>query len=91
VCGPPALYQGASDVLTNPKHLFAVVSEGTERYDRGEKAEGYRSVPSVSEHVRISQHNPHIEHFARHQADGSWILREAAGGSVVLRSVAKRS
>ncbi len=87
VCGPPGLYHGASDVLTNPKLLFEVLSESTERYDRGEKAEGYRSVPSVSEHVLISQHKPHIEHFAR-QEDGSWILREAsAGGSVVLRSV----
>lgn len=82
VCGPPALYQGASDVLTNPKLLFEVLSESTERYDRGEKPEGYRSVPSVSEHVLISQHKPHIEHFAR-QEDGSWIWREAsAGGSV---------
>lgn len=87
VCGAPALYQGATDVLTNPKVLFEVLSESTERYDRGEKAEGYRSLPSVSDHVLISQHKAHVEHFAR-QDDGSWSLREAsAGGRVVVRSV----
>lgn len=87
VCGAPALYQGSTDVLTNPKVIFEVLSETTERYDRGEKAEGYRSMPSVADHILVSQHNAHIEHFAR-QEDGSWSLREAsAGGSVLIRSV----
>jgi Uma2 family endonuclease len=87
VCGPPALYQGSSDVITNPKVIVEVLSESTERYDRGEKAEGYRSMASVSDHVLINQHKAHIEHFAR-QEDGSWSLREASsGGSVLIRSV----
>ncbi|MBL0193240.1 MAG: Uma2 family endonuclease [Myxococcales bacterium] len=87
VCGRPALYEGAGDVLTNPKVIVEVLSEGTERYDRGEKAEGYRATPSVSDHVLVSQHKAHVEHFTRRE-DGSWTLREAsAGGSVVLLSV----
>ncbi len=46
-CGRLALYEGAQgDVLTNPKVIVEVLSEGTERYDRGEKAEGYRATPS---------------------------------------------
>ena len=87
VCGSPALYEGSGDVITNPKVIFEVLSESTERYDRGEKAEGYRSVPSLSEHVLISQHKAHIEHFARRE-DGAWTLRDAsAGGSVFIGSV----
>ena len=87
VCGPPALYQASSDVITNPKVIVEVLSESTERYDRGEKAEGYRSMPSVSDHVLVNQHKAHIEHFAR-QEDGSWSLREASsGGGVLIRSV----
>ena len=67
--------------------ILEVLSESTERYDRGEKVEGYRSMASVSDHVLVNQHKAHIEHFAR-QEDGSWSLREAsAGGSVLIRSV----
>ena len=87
VCGQPALYEGSTDVITNPKVLMEVLSESTERYDRGEKAEGYRTIPSVSDHLLVDQHKAHVEHYAR-QADGSWILREAgAGGTVTIASV----
>ena len=35
-------YPGAPDVLTNPLLILEVLSEGTERFDRGEK---YRGIP----------------------------------------------
>lgn len=87
VCGSIALRPGTNDVVTNPKVLFEVLSDSTESYDRGEKAEGYRTIESASDHLIVAQHKPHVEHYAR-QADGSWLLREAgAGGAVTLRSV----
>jgi len=64
-----------------------VLSDSTERYDRGEKAGGYRTIPSASDHLLVDQHKAHVEHYAP-QADGSWVLREAgAGGSVTITSV----
>jgi Uma2 family endonuclease len=41
---------------------------------RGEKFEGYRSIPSVTEVVLVAQHTRRVEHFAR-QSDRSWLLR----------------
>ncbi len=87
VCGALELHPGTSDVVTNPKVLFEVLSDTTERHDRGDKAEGYRTIPSVADHLLFAQHRVHVEHFAR-QPDGSWLLREAGpGGRVTLASV----
>ena len=88
ICGQPALYPGSTDVITNPRILVEVLSESTERYDRGETAEGYRTIPSLDDHVFIDQHKAHVEHYAR-RGDGAWILREASsGGTITIASVA---
>lgn len=49
------------DVITNPTLLLEVLSEGTESFDRGEKASGYRSIPSLQHHVLVSQTERHVE------------------------------
>jgi Uma2 family endonuclease len=82
VCGPLALYGETTDVVTNPRVLFEVLSESTERCDRGDKAEGYRSIPSLTDYLLIAQQKAHVEHYAR-QDDGSWVLREAGPGGVI--------
>lgn len=84
VCGAPQFFDAAQDVLTNPAAVFEVLSESTERFDRGEKSVGYRSVPSLRELVLVSQHERRVEHYTR-GSDGTWVLREHAGeGSVAL-------
>ncbi|MFO0646515.1 MAG: Uma2 family endonuclease [Polyangiales bacterium] len=75
VCGPLALYDETRDVITNPTVLVEVLSEGTEAFDRGEKATGYRGISTLRDLIFVSQTEPYVEHFAR-QADGSWLLRE---------------
>ena len=47
----------------------------TKDYDRGEKFEHYRTLPSMAEYVLIAQHKPHLEHFVR-QPDNRWLLAE---------------
>lgn len=84
VCGSPAFFDATEDVLSNPSAVFEVLSDSTERFDRGAKFVGYRSIPSLRECVLISQHERHVEHYTR-QADGTWVLQEYAGeGSVAL-------
>ncbi len=84
VCGSPELYDAAQDVLTNPAAVFEVLSESTERFDRGDKFVGYRSIPSLRECVLVSQRERLVEHYVRH-ADGTWVLHEHAGeGAVAL-------
>lgn len=88
VCGPPVRYEGTTDVITNPRVLVEVLSESTERYDRGEKAEGYRTIPSLDDHLLVDQRKAHVEHYAR-RSDGAWTLREAGpGGTITIASVA---
>ena len=78
VCGPLAYYEGSRDVITNPTVLVEVLSEGTEAFDRGEKAAGYRGVATLRDLIFVWQTERHVEHFAR-QSDGSWVLREYRG------------
>ena len=76
VCGEARLEDAQLDTLLNPTVLVEVLSSSTEAYDRGEKAEHYRRLPSLAEYLLISQDKPHLEHYRR-QADGRWLLSEA--------------
>lgn len=87
VCGPVAVDPASPHTITNPVLLVEVLSEGTERYDRGEKFAHYRRIPTLRDYVIVSQHRPLIEVYSRDDA-GLWILREAeAGGSVPLSAL----
>lgn len=74
LCGEAVLRDGSADVLLNPTVIIEVLSGETEKFDRGEKFEGYRSIASVAEVVLVAQNTRRVEHFAR-QPDGSWLLR----------------
>lgn len=75
VCGPPQFVDDQLDTLTNPKVIVEVLSDSTENYDRGEKFERYRAVPTLSEYLLVSQDRVHIELYTR-QPGGEWLLRE---------------
>ena len=89
VCGPR---QAASDdrhATVNPTVLVEVLSESTERDDRGEKFAHYRQLASLREYVLVSQKEARVEVFTRDSAEArEWRFAEAtAGGSVRLHSV----
>jgi Uma2 family endonuclease len=79
VCGEPMFEDAEADTLVNPSVIVEVLSESSERYDRGDKFAQYRSVPSVSDYVLISQTTARVEHFRR-QPDGKWLLTIAGPG-----------
>lgn len=78
VCGEPRFEDDRVDTLLNPKVLIEVLSESTEKYDRGDKFTHYRALESVSDYLLVAQHQPCIECFHR-QADGSWLYSVAQG------------
>lgn len=45
--------QGSRGAATNPTVLFKVPSESAEEYDRGEKFENYKSIPSLEAYVLV--------------------------------------
>jgi Uma2 family endonuclease len=63
------------DSLLNPRVIVEVLSDSTEKYDRGAKFGHYRQVPSIQEYILIAQDRPLAERFVR-QPDGSWVLTD---------------
>ncbi len=78
VCDEPRFEDEHGDTLLNPTLLIEVLSESTEKYDRGKKSSHYRRLPSLKEYLLVSQEEPHLEHYAR-QDDDHWLLTEATG------------
>ena len=65
---------------TNPTVLFEVLSESTEDYDRGEKFENYKSIPSLEAYVLVHQVQRRIEVFSRRD---EWAVRAANSGESI--------
>lgn len=76
LCGKPRFEKiGGVDVLINPALIIEVLSDSTERYDRGDKFSNYKSIPTLSEYLLVAQHRPHVSQFIK-QPDGSWLNLE---------------
>jgi Uma2 family endonuclease len=74
-------------VALNPVVLVEVTSPGTEDWDRGEKLDSYRQIPSLRECVIVSHRACAID-VHRRAPDGGWTVQSAgAGGRVSLPSL----
>ena len=78
VCDEPRLEDEFLDTLLNPRVIVEVLSDSTEKYDRGTKFAHYRQLPSVREYVMVSQDRLLVERFVR-QPDDTWLLAEFSG------------
>jgi Uma2 family endonuclease len=85
-CGPQ-IEDDHEDTLLNPRAIFEVLSPSTERFDRGEKFAGYRTIASLTDYVLLSTDRTLVEHYRR-QEDDTWILRALEQGTLELSSVA---
>jgi Uma2 family endonuclease len=86
VCGTAEFADDERDAIVNPTVVVEVLSDSTERRDRGNKFHDYRSILSCTDYLMCSSTEPLVEHYTR-EADG-WRLREYAAGEVVpLRGV----
>ena len=87
VCGKPVLTDEVRDTVVNPVVIVEVLSDSTERCDRGDKFEQYQTIDSLRDYVLVSQKKARIEHFCR-QANGAWLLQvRGPGDRLVLTSV----
>ena len=78
ICGKPEFEDDVFDTLLNPVVIIEVLSESTEKYDRGVKFKNYRELPSVQQVVLVSQQEPSVDGFVR-QPDNTWLLTSAQG------------
>ena len=82
VCGPVERDSEDRQAVLNPLVLIEVGSPSTEAYDRGEKLEVYKLIPSLREVVLVSCQDRRVEVWRR--GDAGW-SREAAGPGEVAR------
>jgi Uma2 family endonuclease len=88
VCGQPQFLDDTLDTLLNPELIVEVLSESTRNYDRGDKFQQYRGIPSFREYLLVDQEKVHVERYSK-QSDGTWSLWEtdALADVVQLNSV----
>ena len=81
VCGPRELDPDDPNAVTNPTLLVEVLSRSTEDYDRGDKFEHYKGLPSMRQYVLVSHRETAIEVWTRSD-DGTWTSAVARAGAV---------
>ncbi len=64
-CGEPAFADDKQRTLLNPTIVAEVLSDSTERNDRGWKMEAYTQIPSLREYWLIEQTEPAVTRFIR--------------------------
>ena len=87
VCEEPQFEDKVFDTLLNPTVLVEVLSESTEKYDRGKKTGHYRRLESLREYLLVAQDEPRVEHYTRRD-DGDWVLSDAIGLEAVVKLAA---
>ncbi|MFH5806710.1 Uma2 family endonuclease [Alienimonas sp. DA493] len=75
---PPEMLDGEQDTVTNPLVLVEVLSPTTEAVDRGAKLEEYRTIPSLTDYLLVSQEEPSVDHYTR-LSETEWKLVTYAG------------
>jgi Uma2 family endonuclease len=74
VCGELERDPESPQTVVNPRVIVEVLSDGTESYDRGQKLDHYRRIPSLAAVVLVSHRAPSIEVWER-TSDGTWNRR----------------
>lgn len=83
ICDGLQFYKDRNDIVTNPSVIIEVMSQHTERYDRGKKFMLYRQLPSVKEYVLISSMEARVEKFSK--TPDAWTMKEYSDGESILQ------
>jgi Uma2 family endonuclease len=75
VCGEPRFEDDRVDTLLNPVLIVEILSDSTERYDRGTKFAHYRRLDSFREYLLVAETELRVERYRR-QGGESWLLVE---------------
>lgn len=84
-CG--AMTAGEQDTATNPVVLLEVLSDATRAYDRGEKLDRYKSIPTLRHVVLVEPDGVDIEVWSRGQDAWTRTVCADRGGEVRLDAI----
>lgn len=87
VCGRMEFILDRTDTLTNPILIAEILSDSTRRYDRGQKFEFYKQIPSLQEYLVIESTKPRLERFRRGRKRWNNTPLAGVGASLALDSV----
>lgn len=80
ICGPLEQHDPSPRATAvNPQVLVEVTSDSSEDYDRGDKLEFYRTIPSLREYILVSHRRRELVVHQRLD-DGSWVETLAGAG-----------
>ncbi|MCA9621140.1 MAG: Uma2 family endonuclease [Myxococcales bacterium] len=87
VCGPWERDPNDAHTIINPRVLVEVLSPSTETYDRGEKLEHYKRIPTLAAYLLVAHDRRAFELWTR-GPDGAWSSTTAlAGESVAISTI----
>lgn len=73
ICGDPAGPE--DDMVSSAVVIVEVLSPSSKDYDRGQKFQYYRMLPSLREYMTVAQDEIHVERYVRGDA-GEWTLTD---------------
>ena len=83
ICGVPAETPERPPSITNPIMIAEVLSDSTRDYDRGQKFDLYREIPTLRDYLLVDQYSVDVEH--RFLAGSRWESKRYASRSDVFR------
>ena len=75
----PQDFSGKSRFVEFPSIIVEILSESTERVDRGEKWAHYRKIPSLRYYIMVSQEQPLVEVYGRRHAQSLFYFESFEG------------
>ncbi|MFB6277081.1 MAG: Uma2 family endonuclease [Halothece sp.] len=83
VKGDLELQVGRNDTVMNPCFIAEVLSDSTQYYDKNDKFQAYRTIPTFQEYVLIEQSCQQVEHYQKVDTN-QWLLTEYQGTNSIL-------
>lgn len=89
VCDEPEFTDDNPQALKNPILVIEVLSPSTKDFDRDEKFQLYRHIPTFREYVLVSQDKASISRYYHNDETNIWEFADATGldSSITLKSI----
>jgi Uma2 family endonuclease len=72
------VFRGLQVAEMNPSVVIEILSDSTEGFDKGKKLRYYKTIPSLTQIVLVSQHEPVIDIYEKND-EGKWVYTDYIG------------